>query len=263
MKTRPFLLSMAVLALCPVPRCAAASSPWDGTWKINQAKSKMIGEIFTLTALPNDGFHLSTSSHSMDRDYICDGKDYLVVGDQTGTCKKVDDTHYEMAGKLKGQPEWHGTSVISGDGKFMKNTAYLRRPDGSEELEENTYQRIGTGTGRAGTWRNVKSSSNVADIMKIKVTGDTMRSEMPAYKMVTTSKLDGSPAKIEGPLATNEFTLEVKADSPTRLHYVQMLNGKPTTEGTQTLSADGKTMTEEEWEAGSPNQKQTYVFEKQ
>ena len=260
---RNLLLVVGVATLCAVPVCFAAGSPWDGTWKLNQAKSKLTGDVFTLTALPNGGFHVSSPGHSMDRDYTCDGKDYIVVGDTTGTCKKIDETHYAMAGKLKGQPQWHGSSVVSGGGKYLTNTAHQRRPDGSEETDVNRYERVGAGTGRAGTWRNVKSSASVADTMTIKLMGDTMRSEMPAYKMVMTAKLDGSPATLEGPTAMKEFTMRVKAESPTRLHYVQALNGKPMGEGTQTLSADGKTLVEEDWEPGGTGEKQTYVYEKQ
>ena len=57
--------------------------------------------------------------------------------------------------------------------------------------------------------------------------------------------------------------LRMKADSPTKLHYVETMNGKPMAEGTETLSADGKTLTEEEWETGNSGEKQIYVYEKQ
>lgn len=260
---RRTLLLALILALSGVPVCFAANSPWDGTWKLNQSRSKLTGDTFMLTALPNGGFHLSTPSHTLDRDYPCDGQDYPVIADRTGTCKKIDDSHYEMAGKIAGQPAWHGTSVVSNDGRYLTNTAYEHRPDGSDTTETNTYERVGTGTGRAGTWRNVKSSESLPDIMKITVDGDVMRTESPAYKMVVTAKLDGSPARIEGPTVPANMTVSMKAETPSRLHYTQILNGKPVFEGTQTLSKDGRTMIQEEWEPGSPGEKQTSVYEKQ
>lgn len=260
---RNLLVLVAVLAIGAPAVCRAAGSPWDGTWKLNQSKSKMTGDVFTLAALPNGGFHLSTPSHSLDRDYTCDGKDYPVFAERTGTCKKVDDTHYEMAGKTAGKPEWHGSSVVSPDARYLTNTAYLRRPDGSETTEINRYERVGTGTGRAGTWRNVKSFESLPDITKITVNGDIMRTESPAYKMVVTAKLDGSLARLEGPNVPSTMTLRVKAEAPTKVHYFQTMDSKPMAEGTQTLSADGRTMIEEKWEPGSPGEKQTYVYEKQ
>jgi hypothetical protein len=138
------LLTVAFL-LSITPACLAAGSPWDGTWKLNLAKSKMTGDEFTLKALPNGGFHLSTPSHSLDLDYPCDGSDYAVLGDRTGTCKKIDDRHYEMAGKLKGQLIWHGTSIVSDDGKHLTNTAIEHRPDGADVTQSNVYERVGTG----------------------------------------------------------------------------------------------------------------------
>ncbi len=260
---RTLLLLVSGVALFAAPVCWGAASPWDGTWKLNQAKSKMTGDVFTLTSLPNGGFHLSTPSKSFEYDYTCDGKDYPVVSGRTGTCMKIDETHYDMAGKMNGEPDWHGTSVISEDGKQMTNTAYVHRPDGTDSVDKNTYERVGTGTGRAGTWRNVKSSASVADVLTISLAGDTMRSEMPAYKMVMTAKLDGSLATLEGPTVAKDFTIRVTADSPTKLHYVEAFNGKTMAEGTQTVSADGKTLVEVEWEPGGTGEKQTYVYEKQ
>ena len=258
-----FCLTLIAAAQTGLAQGTVPSSAWNGTWKLNQAKSKLTGDTFTLAALPNGGFHLSTPSHSLDRDYPCDGTDYPVIADRTGTCKKIDDRHYEMAGKVAGKPEWHGTSVVSEDGRYLTNTAYEHRPDGTDDTNVNTYERVGKGTGRAGTWRSVKSTESVPDSMTIRVTGDTMRTESPAYKMVTTAKREGSAAKFEGPMAPAGMTMNFKADSPTKLHYAQILNGKPAWEGTETLSADGKTLVQEEWETGSPAEKQKYVYEKQ
>jgi hypothetical protein len=99
--------------------------------------------------------------------------------------------------------------------------------------------------------------------MIIKVTGDTMRTEAPAFKAVTTARLDGSDAKIEGPETLPNFVMRFKTESPLRIRYTATLNGKPDVGGTQTLSADGKTITQEEWEVGDPGAKQRYVFDKQ
>lgn len=252
----------ALVACCVVSPCLAAS-PWDGTWKLNPSRSKLTGDMFTLTALPNGGFHLLAQGGSLAYDYTCDGKDYAVLTDRTGTCKKIDERHYEMAGKLRGKPVWHGTSVVSGDGKYLTNTAYETRPDGTSDTAVNKYERVGSGRGRAGTWKNVQSSDSAPDVVKISMNDGTMRTEIPAYKLILTAKLDGSLARIEGPTQSPSFTMRFTANSALKLHYTAAVNGKPMLQGTQTLSPDGKTMTQEERLTGDSNGEQSYVYEKQ
>jgi hypothetical protein len=261
----PFKHASAVLLLSAVSfPCLAASSPWDGTWKLNEAKSQMAGEIYTLTALPNGGFHLSEGNGSFAYDYTCDGKDYVVTDRRTGTCIKVDEHHYKLTGKLDGKPSWHGTSTISDDGKFMTNEAVETRPDGVSSTVATKNERIGgSGTGRAGTWKSVKSSTSVPDVMKLTLNGNVLITETPAYKQVITAKLDGSPAHIEGADAPKALEMRMKGEGPMKIGVAITYNGKPAAEGYQTVSADGKVMTQVTWDTGKPETKETYVYEKQ
>jgi nuclear transport factor 2 (NTF2) superfamily protein len=55
----------------------------------------------------------------------------------------------------------------------------------------------------------------------------------------------------------------VKPEGANKLHYQRKLNGKVMNEGTYTLSADKKTMTEESWNAGRETDKVTIVYDKQ
>lgn len=256
-------ISCAAGLFCATTLCFGAGSPWDGTWKLNASKSKVTGDTFTLTALPNGGFHLREAGGVLEFDYPCDGSEYPVVAGRTGSCKKVDDSHYEMAGKIDGKPAWHGTSVVSADGKYLTNTASETRPDGTVHTTVNKAERVGAGNGRAGTWRSIKSTDSVPDVMIITVNNGTMRTEWPAYKMVALSKLDGSPAEITGPTQTSSYGIRLKSETATKLNYTTTLNGKPMTEGTQTLSPDGKTLTEQEWLTSDPKNMQVYVYEKQ
>jgi hypothetical protein len=254
---------VTLLSLAVVTPCFATSSPWDGTWKLNEAKSKLTGETFTLTALPNGGFHLSEMNGSFQLDYPCNGKEYTVYEHRTGTCLKVDDHHYKMAGKLDGKPSWEGTSVVSPDNKFLTNTANERRPDGTTSTMVNKFERIGAGTGRAGTWKNVKSSDDAPDVMKLTLNGDTLRTETPAYKSVSIAKLDGSVAKLEGPDLPKALAIRMKSDGPLKIHVTSTFNGKPSSDGYETVSADGKTLTQVSWDPGKPDDKQIYIYEKQ
>lgn len=70
------------LALAAVP-CFGAGQSWDGTWKINEAKSKLTGYSFTIEA-KGDMMHMSSGSVSYD--FACDGKAHPTVSGQTLTC---------------------------------------------------------------------------------------------------------------------------------------------------------------------------------
>ena len=54
-----------------------------------------------------------------------------------------------------------------------------------------------------------------------------------------------------------------KAEGPMKLRYVNKYKDKVLSEGVQTLSADGTTITEETWEAGKISEKAVIIWEKQ
>jgi hypothetical protein len=257
-----FVCAAALLFVASFP-CLAASSPWDGTWKLNEAKSQMAGDVFMITALPHGGFHLVEGNGSFAYDYTCDGKEYVVTDRRTGTCVKVDDNHYKMAGKLDGKPSWHGMSTISADGQYMMNEAIETRPDGTTSTSATKNQRVGGGSGRVGSWRNVASSTSVPDVVKLMLHGDLLITETPAYKQIITAKLDGSPARMEGPDVPKALEIRMKAEGPLKMGIAVTYNGKPAAEGYQTVSADGKVMNQVMWDTGKPETKETYVYEKQ
>ena len=69
------LSSVCLLVFAAFP--ALAQSPWNGTWKLNQARSHMTGDTFTLTKA---GGKYHYDGGSVQYDYACDGKDYPTLG---------------------------------------------------------------------------------------------------------------------------------------------------------------------------------------
>ena len=59
------------------------------------------------------------------------------------------------------------------------------------------------------------------------------------------------------------MTASYKPEGANKLHYTTKYNDKVLNEGVQTLSADGKTIVDEDWQPGKTNEKQTYVYERQ
>jgi hypothetical protein len=140
MKTKPILLT---LALCLVTALAFAS-PMMGTWKLNEAKSKIpagspknhvvvysaVGDSVKVTV---DGVDSAGKPTHNEWTGKFDGKDYPLVGDpmsDTRSYKKIDDRTMELTNKKGGKVTLTGKIVISADGKSRTVTVSGTDPMG-------------------------------------------------------------------------------------------------------------------------------------
>jgi hypothetical protein len=109
----------------------SAQNPNLGTWKLNEAKSKIpagspknltvkyeaAGDSIKGTIDGVDGQGKPTHTEWTGK---FDGKDYPVTGDPTSdtrAIKQVDDHHYNLTVKKAGQVTMTGKAVIAADGK--------------------------------------------------------------------------------------------------------------------------------------------------
>ena len=129
MKTRTCVLTL-VLCLLAAGVCFADDAQL-GTWKLNEAKSKLAaglphnntvvyeaaGDSIKVTIEGTDPDGKPTHSEWTGK---VDGKDYSVTGDSTSdtrSYKKIDDRTLAFAGKKEGKVTISGRVVISADGK--------------------------------------------------------------------------------------------------------------------------------------------------
>src|SRR5271165_471829 len=128
MKTRTIVLT---LALCFVAVAAGfAANPNMGTWKLNEAKSKIpptagknnsvvyeaAGDSIKVT-VDGDGDGKPTHNEWTGK---FDGKDYPLTGDpnaDTRSYKVIDDRTTELTNKKDGKVTLTGRIVVSADGK--------------------------------------------------------------------------------------------------------------------------------------------------
>jgi hypothetical protein len=144
MKARSFVLSLAtcfvVLTFC------LAQDTMMGTWKLNEAKSKIgagspknntvvieaAGEDVKITMDGVDATGKSTHSEWTGK---FDGKDYPVTGDANSdsrSYKKIDDRTVEVAVKKGGRVTTSGRVVVSPDGKTRTAHVNGTSPSGSK-----------------------------------------------------------------------------------------------------------------------------------
>jgi hypothetical protein len=129
MKARAAVITVA-LCLVGVAVCVAADA-FSGTWKLNEAKSKMgpgvpknttvvyeaAGDSVKITVEGTDSDGKATHNEWTGK---FDGKDYPVTGDPTSdmrSYKKVDEHTLTFTGTKGGKPTLTGRVVISADGK--------------------------------------------------------------------------------------------------------------------------------------------------
>ena len=147
MKARTLLLSMA---LCFVGTTVCfAQNPHMGTWKLNEAKSKIAagfpknstvvyeaqGDNVKVTM---DGTRDGNPTHTEWTGKF-DGKDYPVTGDPTADTRsytKIDDHTLAVASKKDGKVVISGRTVVSADGK--SRTAHLTRTDSAGKTVSST-----------------------------------------------------------------------------------------------------------------------------
>jgi hypothetical protein len=251
----------ALLTTAAASPCFAKDSPWTGTWKENQAKSKLSGDTITFAAKGGGVFHYSNGG-SIEYDFACDGKSYPTLGDRSITCTGTPENGMDLTTMAHGTVLAKYHRAISADGRTMTIHGTAMRPDGKTEDFDEVYKRLSGTKGLAGKWLDVKDKEQDDAVMVMAVDDKMLHIEEPSQKEVIDSKLDGSDGKVNGPNIPPGAAPAYKLISPNKISYQIKLSGKVLYDGTYTLSADGKTLTAEEWVPGKMAEKEIMVYEK-
>ena len=119
------------LALCFAGAAVSlAQSPHMGTWKLNEAKSKVpagyMKNTTVIYAMDGDNIKVTTDGTQKDASIHTewtgkfDGKDYPLTGDPSSDSRsytKIDDHTLTMANKMGGKVVTSGRIAVSADGK--------------------------------------------------------------------------------------------------------------------------------------------------
>ncbi len=148
--------TLAVLTLCIAGSIAAyAADPNVGTWKLNEAKSKIpagasknntvtyteAGDQFKCVVDGVDGKGQPAHNEWTGK---FDGKDYPLVGDpaaDTRAIEKVSDHKYKLANKKGGKVTASGTIEISKDDKTRTLHVEGTAPDGKKIKSTQVYDK--------------------------------------------------------------------------------------------------------------------------
>ena len=148
MRARTIVLTL-VTCVVGVTMCFAADE-FMGTWKLNEAKSKIsagtqknTNVVYQATGddvkVTSDGISGDGKPTHIEWNGKFDGKDYPVTGDPNSdmrSYKKVDDHTLELTGKKAGKVTTTGRMVVSPDGKTR--TVSTKGTDSTGKSFQNT-----------------------------------------------------------------------------------------------------------------------------
>lgn len=237
-------------------------SPWNGTWKLNQERSNLTGDTFSIGKIKGGKMHYDNGALAYD--FACDGTDYATIGDRTVSCTQVSPSSFTLVTKAKGTEYSKAQREISPDGKTLTTVTKGTQPDGTPYTDTNIFERISGKSGLLGTWKNVKSETSSPDVMVINVSEpDVIHWELPGFKQSLDGKMDGQPIAVTGPQVPDGLTFSFRKVGASRLTYAVKLRDKTLNEGVQALSEDGRTLTDTSWIPAKPTEKEIAFYEKQ
>jgi len=154
MKIRTIGLTLA-LCFFVGAACFAADDPQIGTWKLNEAKSKLTPDAGKNTTVVYEatGDQVKVIIDGTDKDGKpahnewtgkFDGKDYAVTGDPTSdmrSYKKIDDHTLAFTVKKDGKTTTAGRIVVAADGKSRVVKANGTDAHGQKAHEKTAYDK--------------------------------------------------------------------------------------------------------------------------
>jgi hypothetical protein len=259
MKTYVKLVLTATLTVFAT--AAVAENPFAGTWKFDASKSKITGHTVTFTAESAGTIQITEGGQSYS--FKPDGSASKTPFGDTVVWTKIDDSAWKAVYTKDSTVLDTDIWKLAADGKSAEVSSTGTKPNGDSFSESETFVRVTTGTGFLAKWKSTKVSSNAPDTRVIEANGDDgIIWNIPEIKASLALKFDGKDVAPTGPTVPDGLTLSATRISPMKFAIEEKMKGKVVWKGTNTVSADGKTLTQ----VGSPagvSEPTTDVYQKQ
>ena len=251
---------LAIVAALTLATTALAQSPLAGTWKFNASKSKLTGDTFHFDPAGEGSVKVTGGGQSYT--FKTDGSGTTTPMGNTAEWTKVDDNTWKEVVKKGSTTLSTNTYQLGADGKSINITSTGTKPNGDSFNDTSTYTRISGTKGFFGGWKSTKVNLSAPTGYEIKDNGDgSLTWTLPDFKAIVTLKPDGTDAPATGPTVPDGLTLSLMKTGSHSFALVEKMKGKPIFKATETVSADGKMLTE----VGSPvgvNEPTTSVYDK-
>ena len=230
-----------VCAMTLAPVIFAADAPWVGKWKLNPAKSQLTGE--TLTIEKTSSGMISQTNEGSTTTFKLDGKEYPTPDGGTIAIKETSPDTWEFTQRM------HGKVIVTGKESFKGDTltasVTVNKPDGGTIQQSSVSTRVSGGPGFFGKWKS-KETRPAAAVLEITANGaDGVTVNYPEFGFACSAKFDGKDYPGAGQLAGPKTTYSFKSTGPRSFEMTSKTDGKPIYVDTFTVSADGKTLTDD------------------
>ena len=219
-----------------------ADDPFIGKWKLDLAKSKLVGRKIEIRAVAGNNYSFQEDEH-IDV-ILADGLDHAThFGDMMAITQKKPDLWaitYKQGDRVTMNTIWK----ISRDGKTLTYTATGTRPNGQRFSNQMTAKRIGEGSGLVGTWEStgVTLSSPREIYIEPYAAGGHMIT-IPGRKQVIRMSFDGNDYPEEGPTVSEGSTSSGRRLDERTIETTEKIKGKVVEVAKATISEDGRTQT--------------------
>src|SRR5689334_14286980 len=197
---------VAVVALLAPAMLLAQQPSFDGTWKLNLAKSHLSGSTYTFTKKPGGLWHYSGGG--FDADFDLTGKEYTMPSGASIIGKENGPKSWDLSIKMGGKPISRTQVTLKGNTLMLVSD--LTSPDGKTVHQTSTDTRVSGGHGFAGKWKSGTPTGGTTTL-KITMQGtDGLTMETPEFQSVVKGSFDGkdNPVMQAGQASkfTNSFT---------------------------------------------------------
>jgi hypothetical protein len=236
----------------------AADPAYVGKWKVNTAKSQMTGD--TLTIGPADGGMMQFNSQGFAYKFKLDGKEYPMPDGGTTAWTATSADVWDVTNRLNGKVT--NTYHLERKGDMISASGKMMKADGGSLDFTSSYKRVSGGPGFAGKWTSteVKMPVSSLTIAASGANGITMTDDTGT---TSTGQFDGKDNMSTGPMASPKSTFALRKISDSSFEVTSKLDGKPMYVDLYTVSADGKTLTDEGTPVNAKTEKYKIVFDKQ
>ena len=230
-----------LLTMATVSVALAAGPSFSGTWKLNMAKSQLTGQTATIEKTASGRMHFDGEGFGYDFDLT--GKEYPTPDGGTTAWRAANPTTWDVTNRMKGKVTVTFRLSLAGDS--MNTVVKLTKPDGSVTEQSGTMTRVSGGPGFLGKWKSteVKGSPNSIVIATEGQNGITMT--IPEGQAVCKGSFDGKDCLVSLAGEPSRQTLSFEKTGANAFKMTTKVNGKPFYIDVFTVSADGKTLTDE------------------
>jgi hypothetical protein len=222
-----------------------AQSPFDGTWKTDQSKTKHETKPF-IVYLAQGWYHCESCTPPYA--IKADGTDQLVPNKDVDTqsVKEVDAKTVSFVSKKNQKVVLEGTATVSADGKTLTNKGVYYPPNSDKHDNWlDTYKRVGIAPSAvhatSGQWQVVKTTDNEEALLTTyRTNGDELTLTRPTGETYT-AKFGGNEYPVKG--AYGWDTVSLKRLGERSFEETDKFKDKITEIDTWTVSNDGKTLT--------------------